>query len=70
MTRYLTRDGDMLDAICRRELGSEAHVAKTLDLNPGLAARGPIYAVGTVITLPDAPQLPLVTGTLRLWGRT
>lgn len=66
---YRTIDGDVLDAICKAQLGSEAHLAAVLDANPGLAERGPIYPAGVEIVLPDVAP-PVVTGQIRLWGRT
>lgn len=69
MRTYRTIDGDVLDAICKRELGSEAHIAVTLKLNPGLAELGPVYAAGVVIRLPVIAP-PRKAGTVRLWGRT
>lgn len=68
MTTYRTIDGDMLDAICKRELGSEAHTALVLDTNPGLADLGPVYPAGVLIVLPDVAP-PRKAGTVRLWGR-
>lgn len=70
MTRiYRTINGDMLDAICKTELGAEAHVNAVLLINPGLAKLGPVYAAGVLIKLPQI-SAPVATGTLRLWGRT
>lgn len=69
MTPYMTSDGDMLDAICKRELGSEAHVPAVLDANPGLAALGPVYEAGITIRLPVVAT-PVARGQVRLWGRT
>lgn len=66
---YRTLDGDMLDAICQAQLGSQQHAPAVLDANPGLAALGPVYPAGVVITLPDQGQ-PVTTGQVRLWGRT
>lgn len=68
MRLYRTLQGDMLDAICRAELGAEAHVPVVLDLNPGLAGLGPVYPAGLLITLPDRIAAPRVT-QVRLWGR-
>lgn len=69
MTSYRTIDGDMLDAICKAELGSEAHVPAVLEANPHLADLGSVYPAGIVITLPAV--VPVVaTGAIRLWGRT
>lgn len=63
-------DREMLDAICRRGLGAERHAAAVLDLNPGLAALGPILTAGVGLLLPEA----LASGAgmqtpVRLWGR-
>ncbi|TKA94995.1 phage tail protein [Cereibacter changlensis] len=69
MSSYRTIDGDMLDAICKAELGSEAHVPTVLEANPHLADLGPIYPAGIIITLP-AVSTVVATGTIRLWGRT
>lgn len=66
---YRTIDGDMLDAICKVELGSEAHVPAVLAANPGLANLGPVYEAGVLITLPEVYE-PVATGQIRLWGRT
>lgn len=69
MTTYRTTDGDMLDAICKAELGSEAHVPAVLEANPHLADLGPVYPAGVVIELPAVVQV-VATGAIRLWGRT
>lgn len=68
MRTYRTLAGDVLDAICRAELGSEAHVAAVLAANPRLADLGPIYPAGIVILLPEIAA-PVAAGTVRLWGR-
>ncbi|SMH35737.1 tail protein X [Maritimibacter sp. HL-12] len=68
MKTYRTRQGDMLDAICKAELGSQHHVPAVLAANPGLAALGPIYEPGQIIVLPEVEE-PVDTGVLRLWGR-
>ncbi|MDJ0824256.1 MAG: tail protein X [Rhodobacter sp.] len=69
MSVYVTKDGDVLDAICLAELGSTEHVAAVLDANPGLAAAGPVLPKGVEIDLPivaaPAPQAPI-----RLWTRS
>lgn len=68
MTTYRTRDGDMLDAVCKAELGSEAHVAAILEANPRLAELGPVYPAGVLIVLPEVAA-PVAAGAIRLWGR-
>jgi phage tail protein X len=69
MTTWNTTDGDMLDAICRTQYGTEAQVPAVLAANPGLAALGPVYAAGVLITLPVVAAL-VEAGQIRLWGRT
>ncbi len=68
MSRYTTKQGDMLDQVCADQLGDVAHLAAVLEANPGLAALGPVYPAGITITLPDL-SAPVQTGTIRLWGR-
>ncbi|HYD23835.1 MAG TPA: tail protein X [Croceibacterium sp.] len=50
-------DGDTLDLVCWRELGTtEAGIVEqALELNPGLADAGVTIAAGTALILPDAP---------------
>jgi phage tail protein X len=69
MTTWRTTEGDMLDAICRAQYGTEAQVPAVLAANPGLAALGPVYAAGVLITLPVVAA-PVEAGQIRLWGRT
>jgi phage tail protein X len=49
--------GDTLDLICWRELGTTAAgvVEQALELNPGLADAGVVIPSGTAIALPAAP---------------
>ena len=68
MSTYRTNQGDVLDAICRELLGDEAHVPAVLAANPGLAGLGPVYAAGVMISLPVV-SAPVVSGTIKLWGR-
>jgi phage tail protein X len=69
MATIRARQGDTVDAICWRELGTTADVvAQVFELNRGLASLGPILPEGTLVTLPErsaatAPILP----TLQLW---
>ena len=65
---YRTRDGDMLDAICRRYYGTETGTVEiVLEANPGLAARGPLQPEGILVELPDLPQPPKTIPTVKLW---
>lgn len=68
-TIYRTIEGDMLDAICRTVLGSEAHVPAVLAANPHLADLGVACPAGVLIVLPDVAA-PVEAGQIRLWGRT
>ncbi len=70
MSIYRTKDGDMLDAICRAQLGSEAQIGTVLGLNPHLADLGPVYDAGLIITLPEIVVEVVKRGQVRLWGRT
>lgn len=65
---YRTKDGDVLDALCLTHYGARAGTTElVLDANPGLAALGPVYASGVLITFPDlAPEAPEAT-TIKLW---
>lgn len=66
-TTVTSLQGDMLDQVCLRHLGSTAGtVEATLALNPGLAALGPILPMGTAITLPAQPERATTT-RLKLW---
>ena len=60
--------GDSVDSLCYRHLGSSAAVERVLEANPGLAALGAILPMGTEVTLPEAaavaaPQKNLI----QLW---
>lgn len=68
--RVWTTEGEVLDALCRRELGAERHVGTVLDLNPGLAAFGPVMPAGVGVILPVTPATAsgAVATPLRLWG--
>lgn len=60
--------GDTVDSLCYRHLGSSAAVERVLDLNPGLAALGPILPHGTLVTLPDAaPAAARAKTLIQLW---
>lgn len=65
--KYRTRDGDMIDRICRDHYGSEAgHTERVYAANPGLADLGPVLSSCVLIELPEAE--PVATGQrVRLW---
>lgn len=54
--RVLSLQGDTLDALCHRHLGTTAGmVEKVLALNYGISLYGPVLPMGTVVELPDVP---------------
>lgn len=71
MTSTVTaREGETVDEVCWRALGyTRTIVEQVLELNPGLAARGPRLPAGTVITLPQAASSTAVQNleTVSLW---
>lgn len=67
MARYLTRDGDMLDAVCMEHYGrTTGAVEAVLEANPGLADLGPVLDAGTVLILPELSD-PEPEQGLSLW---
>lgn len=64
--RYVARQGDVLDMVCRTYYGRSDVLQAVLEANPGLSRVGPILPAGLTITLPDLPPPP-TTGTVRLW---
>lgn len=70
MTTVRARQGDTLDLICWRELGTTAGgiVEAAFELNRGLADAGPVLAEGTPVVLPSAPAAATATRpTVNLW---
>lgn len=60
--------GDTLDELCYRHLGRTDILESALELNPGLAAIGPILPCGTTVELPEAADLaPVQTNIVQLW---
>lgn len=61
------QQGDTLDALCWRHLGATRGVVeRALQLNPGLAAHGPILPQGLPIELPEIAEPPTMP-TVNLW---
>lgn len=53
MNSYTTKQGETVDQVCQRHYGKTAGVTEeVLRVNPGLAAKGAILPMGTVIKLP------------------
>lgn len=62
-----SQQGDTADQLCWRHLGrTETVVEAMLEINPGLAALGPVLPAGTLVTLPDTPITP-TRPTVQLW---
>lgn len=65
MAEYTSKEGDVVDMICRKTYGDESgYVEKVLEANPGLAGHAPILPAGIVLFLPeilDAPVLPVIS---------
>lgn len=60
---------DTLDALLYRHLGTTAGgvVEAALQLNPGLAALGPVLPVGTLVTLPPINTSATTAQSINLW---
>lgn len=71
MTVVIAHQGDTVDALCLRHLGTTAGgvVETTLDINPGLAALGPVLPMGTPVTLatPSTTTPTTTSNTVSLW---
>lgn len=66
--KVIAHQGDTVDALCQRHLGSTAVITEQVyATNPGIASLGPVLPMGTVIELPDqAPQKQNNT-MIQLW---
>ncbi len=68
MITYVTKDGDVLDAICWKYYGSTTGVVeKVLQANRHLAELGAIFSAGVKIILPDLTQEE-ETESVKLWS--
>lgn len=60
--------GDTLDALCYRYLGTTADVVEqAMELNPGLAELGATLPHGTPVVLPDTPPAAATRALVQLW---
>ncbi|MEG3135540.1 tail protein X [Rouxiella sp. T17] len=68
-TNYLTREGDVLDAVCFHHYGN-ANLGQTLlavlEANRGLADLNAVYPAGISIYLPDLTP-PVTYSSTPLW---
>ena len=63
----IAQQGDSIDSLCYRHLGSSAAVVATLEANPGLAALGAILPHGTAVTLTDSAPATQTKKLIQLW---
>lgn len=67
MTQYRTKDGDMIDAICRKYYGAQSGAVELVyEANRDLAKHGPSLPSGLVIELPEIPAA-VTAVTVKLW---
>jgi phage tail protein X len=60
--------GDTVDLVLWRHRGAtDGLTEQTLELNPGLAGRGPVLPAGLAIILPAAAALAAARETFKLW---
>lgn len=68
MITYITKDGDVLDAICFKYYGSTIGVVeKVLKANRHLAELGAIFNANVKIILPDLAQ-KIEPESIKLWS--
>ena len=68
MITYITKDGDVLDAVCQKYYGSTSGmVEKVLEANRHLAELPAIFVAGIKIILPDL-TLAEETESVQLWS--
>jgi phage tail protein X len=67
MKKIISKDGDILDALCWHHYGRQDVVPAVLGANPHLAGLPPVLAAGVVIMLPDLPE-PGTVSTVRIWS--
>ncbi|WP_436300752.1 tail protein X [Variovorax paradoxus] len=64
----IAQQGDTVDLLCLRHLGSTAGVTEAVyALNRGLAERGPVLSLGQAVALPDRPTNSPTVATVQLW---
>lgn len=65
---YRTKDGEILDEIVWRHYGNQVAGAleTVLEANPGLADKGPVLPIATLVQLPVIAT-PKEAQSVRLW---
>ncbi len=65
--RQIRQTGLTVDLVCHIHYGRTADVTEAVyDVNPGLAALGPILPIGTTLMLPEMPK-QTTKPVIRLW---
>lgn len=68
MKTYHTQAGDVLDALCYAEYGTEqGTTAAVLSVNPHLAEQPAVLPAGLVIQFPSLNAPPPVVAQVQLW---
>lgn len=66
--RVVTQQGDTVDALCWRHYGRTAGLVEiVLEMNVGLADRGPVLPHGLEVEIPDKPAHKPTAPLLQLW---
>lgn len=65
--QVIAHQGDSVDSLCWRHLGSSASVEQVFEDNPGLAAIGATLPEGTPVTLPDTAPANTTKTLIQLW---
>lgn len=68
MSRHIvTKDGDMLDALCWTHYGRADVIPHVLAANPNISQQPAVLPAGLTIFLPDLPA-PAEEQIIRLWS--
>lgn len=68
MSRHIvTKDGDMLDALCWTHYGRADVIPYVLAANPNISQQPAVLPAGLTILLPDLPA-PAEEQIIRLWS--
>jgi phage tail protein X len=66
--KVTANQGDTVDVLCQRHLGSTAIVTEqVLEMNPGLSALGAVLPMGTQVELPDQAPAKNNNTLIQLW---
>lgn len=65
--KVAAHQGDTVDLLCHRHLARTDIVVSVLEVNPGLAALGPVLPMGTEVVLPDRAPRATTKKLVQLW---